>query len=65
VVASFSQVIQRSNLSTIVVFLISIPSCEESSKSESLTPYTNVHNQNRVRTGVETHTRTQSQLKVA
>jgi hypothetical protein len=27
---------------------------------DSLTPYTNVYNQNRVRMGVETHTRTQS-----
>jgi hypothetical protein len=34
-------------------------------KLESLTPYTNVYNQNGVRMGVETHTRTQSQQQHA
>jgi hypothetical protein len=35
------QVIQRSNLSAIVVFLISISRCEESHKLEYFMPYTN------------------------
>jgi hypothetical protein len=59
-----SQVIQRSNLSTTIVFLITFPGCDESRnlyELESLTTYTNVYNQNGVRMGVEIHTRTQSQ----
>jgi hypothetical protein len=56
-----SQVIQRSNLSTMILFLISIPGCEESPQIGVSHAYTSVYNQNGVRIRVETHTRTQLQ----
>jgi hypothetical protein len=56
-----SQVIQRSNLSTTILFLISILGCEESPQIGVSHAYTSVYNQNGVRIGVETHTRTQLQ----
>jgi hypothetical protein len=41
-----SQVIQRSNLSATIFFLISIPFVRNLHKLESLKPYTSDHNQN-------------------
>jgi hypothetical protein len=55
-----SQVIQRSNLSTIVFFLISsFPFERNLHKLESLTPYTNDLDQNTRVRGVATHRRAQ------
>jgi hypothetical protein len=54
-----SQVIQRSNLSAIGIFLYQNPVVRNIHKLKSLTPYTIDYNQNRVRMGVETHTRAQ------
>jgi hypothetical protein len=55
-----SQVIQRSNLSTTYVFLLSIPHCEESPQigvSHAFTQMISI--KTGVRWGVETHTRPQ------
>jgi hypothetical protein len=51
-----SQVIQRSNLSATLFFLISNPFVRNLQKLESLTPYTNDLNQSMSKEGVETHT---------
>jgi hypothetical protein len=59
VVLNPSQVIQRSNLSTTIIFLISIPSCEESPQiGVSHAFHKCLQSKIGVRMGVETHKNT-------